>query len=115
MSGKAAKHGNMHIQLVGEHGTINADLSVGFDYSKAPKIKIHECKAFSGVKINASGFIITSEQAKELGLCTVPGLENHIKSYVNGKDIMGKLRNAMVIDLYGLTIDKLKNKYLLAY
>ncbi len=115
MSEKPTEHGDMQIQLVEERGTINANLTVGVDVSKAKKIKANEGMAFSGVKINGSGFIVTPEQAKELGLGTVPGLENHIKPYINGKDIMGISRDVMVIDLYGLSAEEVQSKYPLVY
>ncbi len=111
VSEKPTEHGDMQIHLVEEHGTINANLTVGVDVSKAKKIKANEDMAFSGVTVNGSGFIVTPEQAKSLGLETVTGLQKHIRPYLNGRDIMGNSRKLMILDMYGLSIDEVKNRY----
>lgn len=68
-----------------------------------------------GVKLHGSGFIVTPDKAKELGLGVIPGLENHIKPYRNGRDIAAKSRDVMVIDLYGLSIEEVKKRYPAVY
>ena len=45
------------------------------------------------------GFIVTHEQAAKLGLGRIPGLDQHIRPYLNGRDLTGNSRNHMVIDL----------------
>ncbi len=112
---KSTEHGEVQVELQSVYGRINANLTVGVDMTKVKKIAGREDMAFSGVKINGSGFIVTSKQAKALGLGTVAGLEKHIKPYINGKDIMGVSRHAMVIDMYGLSIEEVQSKYPLVY
>ena len=57
------------------------------------------------------GFIVTEKEAESLGLYTRPGLENHIRKYRNGRDLMERPRSVMVIDLFGLRDDQVRNRY----
>jgi hypothetical protein len=62
-----------------------------------------------------AGFIVSPEQAHTLGLGSVPGLENHIRHYRNGRDLTANSRGAMVIDLFGLTESEVRNRYPAVY
>ena len=53
--------------------------------------------------MHGAGFIVTPDQAKQLGFGRVWGLERHIHPYLNGRDLTGRSRGVMVIDLFGLT------------
>lgn len=96
-------------------GAINADLTQGADATKAKQLKANDSIASQGVIINGNGFLITQEEAALLGLGSIPGLEQHIKPYISGKDIASKSRNLMVIDLYGLDIETVQHKYPAVY
>jgi hypothetical protein len=52
--------------------------------AKASALKANEDLCCPGVKLHGSGFIVTEQEAKSLGLGTVVGLENHIRHYRNG-------------------------------
>ncbi|MFO1349731.1 MAG: type IIL restriction-modification enzyme MmeI [Gammaproteobacteria bacterium] len=58
-----------------------------------------------------SGFIVTPEQAETLGLSHIVGLEQHIRHYRNGRDITQNPRGAMVIDLFGLTTEQVRERF----
>ncbi len=68
-----------------------------------------------GVKLHGAGFIIAPQKARELGLGIREGLEEHIRPYRNGRDMMGAPRGAMVIDLQGLTEKQVRERYPEAY
>ena len=85
------------------YGAINADLSVGTDVTKVVPLKANEGLCSPGVKLHGAGFIVTPAEAKALGLGTRPGLENHIREYRNGRDLLQRPRGVMVIDLFGLS------------
>ena len=56
---------------------------------------------------------LSSRQPKQsiLGLGKRPGLENHIRPYRNGRDLTGKPRGVMVIDLFGLEADEVRQSF----
>ena len=64
-----------------------------------------------GVKLHGSGFIVTREQAAQLGLGRIPGLEQHIREYRNGRDLTATPRDVLVIDLFGLTIEEVRTLF----
>ena len=58
-----------------------------------------------------SGFIVTREEAATLGLGRIPGLEQHIREYRNGRDITAISRDVMVIDLFGLGVEEVRQRF----
>ncbi|WP_041357798.1 hypothetical protein [Nitrobacter hamburgensis] len=54
---------------------------------------------------------MTSQEAEHLSLGKRPGLEMHIRDYRNGRDLTTRSRNAMVIDLFGLTSEDVRVKF----
>jgi hypothetical protein len=83
-------------------GRINADLTVGADVTAAKPLRANADIASPGVKLHGAGFIVSPTEAANLGLGKRPGLEQHIRPYRNGRDLMANGRGAMVIDLFGL-------------
>ncbi|WP_343041930.1 type IIL restriction-modification enzyme MmeI [Parvibaculum indicum] len=67
------------------------------------------------MSLHGSGFIVTPEEAKKLGLGTVPGLEKHVRPYMNGRDLTQTSRGVMVIDLYDLSEREAREKFPQAY
>jgi hypothetical protein len=63
------------------------------------------------MKLHGAGFIVTPEIAASLGLGRIDGLEQHIRPYLNGRDLTGKSRNVMVIDLFGLSSEEVLKRY----
>lgn len=92
-------------------GKINADLTVGVDVTKAGALLANEGISSPGVKLHGSGFIVTPAQAQFLGLGKRPGLERHIRPYRNGKDVTGRSRNVMAIDLFGLSAERVRHDF----
>ena len=70
--------------------------------TKATALQANAFLCSPGVKLHGDGFIVTPAEAAHLGLGRRPGLENHIRLYRNGRDLMGTSRGVMVIDLFGL-------------
>ena len=64
-----------------------------------------------GVKLHGSGFIVTPQQASALGLGATPGLEEHILPYRHGRDIAQRPRGVMVIDLYPLSAEEVRDRF----
>jgi len=74
-------------------------------------LKSNEDLCCPGVKLHGAGFIVTPEQANTLGLGRIPGLEKHIRPYLNGRDLTGSSRNVMVIDLFGLSSQQVQRRF----
>ena len=99
------------VELTGQTGKIFADLRVGADVTAAVPLQSNEDLGCPGVKLHGAGFIVTPEQAMTLGLGRIPGLEQHIRPYLNGRDLTGTSRNVMVIDLFGLSIEHVRLRF----
>lgn len=91
------------VELAEQNGKIFADLRTGVDVAAAVALQANKDLSCPGVKLHGSGFIVSPEQAAELGLGRTPDLEQHIRPYLNGRDLTGASRNVMVIDLFGLS------------
>lgn len=92
-------------------GRINSDLTVGIDLNSAKKLSSNLGISSRGVVLHGAGFIATEAQARHLGLGQRQGLDTHIRPYRNGRDIMGRSRNVMAIDLFGLTPDVIRRDF----
>lgn len=98
-----------------EKGKIFADLRIGADVAGAVPLKANEGISSPGVKLHGAGFIVTPAEARALGLGTVPGLENHIREYRNGRDLTATPRGVMVIDLFGLSEAEVRSRFPAVY
>ena len=99
------------VEMVERRGKIFADLTIGANIAGAQALRANERLSNRGVVLHGAGFIVTPEEATQLGLGRIPGLEKHIRQYRNGRDLTGSSRNVMVIDLFGLTIDQVRTQY----
>jgi hypothetical protein len=99
------------IEFKSAYAEINADLSVGTDPGSSVELKASFGLASRGMSLHGDGFIVTHDGAAHLGLGRRPGLEKHIREYRNGRDLMARPRNVMVIDLFGLDIDDVRRRF----
>jgi hypothetical protein len=90
------------IELIEKIGRINPDLTVGANVTSAIGLKANQSISSFGMMLAGSGFIVSPEKAEELGLGRIPGLEQRIRPYRNGKDITSKPRGVMLIDMFPL-------------
>ena len=107
----SARDGEVAVQLDERRGQLHADLRVGANVSTAVALRANALLSSPGVKLHGSGFIVTRTQAAALGLGTVPGLEEHIREYRNGRDLTATPRDVLVIDLFGLSADEVRSRY----
>ncbi len=99
------------IDVAERSGVINADLTVGVDVTRAKALKANDGLCSPGVKLHGSGFIVSPAEAAHLGLGRRLGLEAHIRPYLNGRDMLARSRRKMVIDLYGLPAEQVRDAY----
>ncbi len=96
-------------------GLIRPNLTIGADLSSADSLLANEGLSSPGVKLHGSGFIVTPDEAEDLGLGQIAGLETHIRPYRNGRDLTSVPRGVMVIDLFGLSAAEVQTKYPAVY
>jgi len=99
------------IETFEQIGVINSDLTVGVDLSRAKALKANDGLTSRGVSLHGSGFILSKAEAVHLGLGRRAGLEAHIRPYLNGRDLMAQSRNKLVIDLFGLPGEQVRDAY----
>ena len=107
--------GSALVTFAVQSGKIAADLTTGADVAGLPPMKANELLATRGVGVGSSGFIVTPTQAAALGLGTIADLDSRIRSYRNGKDITDQPRDVMVIDLFGLSAEEVRQRYPAVY
>jgi len=99
------------VALTSRYGRINADLTIGADVANTTPLRANSNLSNPGVKLHGAGFIVTPAQAAALGVGRIPGLDQHIRPYRHGKDLAATPRNVMVIDLLGLSIEQVRDRF----
>ena len=99
------------VELSERVGRINPDLTVGVNIGAVKQLLANEGFCSRGISLHGAGFIVTPEEAKHLGLGKRPGLEKHIRPYRNGRDLTATPRGVMVVDLFGLEADEVRQRY----
>ncbi len=99
------------VKLKSRQGMLFSDITAGANVASAVPLRSNLGLSSPGVKLHGSGFIVTPEQARDLGLGRIDRLEKHIRTYRNGRDFMQSPRGVMVIDLYGLEVDVVRARY----
>ena len=108
---RAGEDGVPLVDVSTTSGTLNADLTIGADASEAQSLRANDRLCSPGVKLHGSGFIVSPVTARTLGLGRIDGVEHHIRSYLNGRDLTQRSRGQMVIDLFGLTEDEVRTRF----
>lgn len=103
------------LEYLNEIGPINADLTIGTDVGHAQALQANRALCTRGVALHGGGFLVSPTLAQAMGLGQVAGLEKHIRSYRHGKDLTGRQRGLMVIDLEGLEAAQVRDLYPLVY
>ncbi len=103
--------GSSVVTFTAQTGRIAADLTTGADVAGTTPMKANEGLSSPGVKLHGSGFIVTPGEAAALGLASVAGIEKHIRHYRNGRDLTDSPRDVMVIDLFGLKSEDVRQRF----
>jgi hypothetical protein len=98
------------IEFVYFSGSIGNDLRVGADVAGTKPLKSNDGLGSMGVKLHGEGFIISNDQAAELGASRSAPIRTGraldpavIFDFCNGRDLTARPRLVKVIDLYGLS------------
>lgn len=107
--------GEVAVSLDEQRGQIHPDLTIGANVAGAVALRAMLGVSSPGVKLHGAGFIVTRQEAASLGLGAVPGLEQHIREYRNGRDLAATPRDVLVIDMFGLTAEAVRQRYPATY
>ena len=99
------------VTLTERTGLLHANLAIGANVAAVVPLEANANIANRGVCLFGAGFIVTREEAANLGLGRVPGLERHIGEYRNGRDLTASSRDVLVIDLFGLTAEEVSRRF----
>lgn len=99
------------VELAEQKGKIFADLRIGVDIAGTVSLEANEDLSCRGVVLHGKGFIVSPARAQALGLGRVSGIDKVIRPYANGRDLTGRSRDVMVIDLFGLTDKEVEQEY----
>jgi hypothetical protein len=105
------EHGEVQVEFRQQFGEIHADLSTGANVASAVALRANGGITSRGVMLFGAGFIVTPEEAKTLGLGSVPGIEHVIRDYRNGRDLTDSPRGVKVIDAFGITAEQLRTQF----
>ena len=92
-------------------GRIHSDLSIGVDLTAARPLQANRGLCSPGVKLHGAGFIVSAQRARDLGLGRRAGLEDYVRPYLNGRDVVQSGREAWVIDLYPLSAEVVRARF----
>ncbi|MDY0397957.1 MAG: hypothetical protein RBR03_04805 [Desulfuromonas thiophila] len=101
----------VEVELTKRTGKLFADLTIGADVAGAAKLQANSGISFRGVSLLASGFVVSQQEAESLGLGRIAGLENYIRPFRNGRDLAQVPRGVLVIDLFGLDSDEVRQRF----
>ncbi len=107
--------GAIDVTLIAKHGSIHADLTTGASVAAAGPLQGNANISSPGVKLHGAGFIVTRDQAIQLGLGQIDGVERHVREYRNGRDLTDSPRGVLVIDLFGLTAKEVRGRFAAIY
>ncbi|MBL8445680.1 MAG: class I SAM-dependent DNA methyltransferase, partial [Zoogloeaceae bacterium] len=103
------------VSLLTSAGRISADLRTGADLTSAKALCSNLGVSSPGVKLHGAGFIVTPDEARGLGLSEIAGSDRHIRVYRNGRDLTDRPRGVYVIDLYGMQINDVFQRFPAVY
>lgn len=90
---------------------IHADLSIGAEITSAVSLKSNQAISSFGMMLAGSGFIVSPDEAKSLGLGTNPELDTRIRPYRNGRDLTSSPRGVMLIDMFPLSEVEVRTRF----
>ncbi|MDQ2089758.1 class I SAM-dependent DNA methyltransferase [Marimonas arenosa] len=96
-------------------GKVFANLQVGADVSGCKPLMSNSGLSSNGMMLAGSGFIVSLETAKQLGLGAAEGLDKQIRPYRNGRDINQTSRDLWLIDMLGFSEEEISRTYPLVY
>jgi hypothetical protein len=92
-------------------GRINSDLTVGAGVTSAVELAATRGITSAGMKLHGAGFLVKRDEMSKLGYSTRRGLAERVRPFRNGRDLMARSRDLMIIDMFGLTAEQVRSLY----
>ncbi len=105
----------IEVVLDENNGVLYSDFKLGVNVAGASKLASNTKISSNGVMLAGSGFLVSPEEAKSIGLGRVEGLDKYIKDYRNGRDCMDRPRGVKILDFYGLDSQDIQRMFPEAY
>jgi SAM-dependent methyltransferase len=99
------------IEFSERYGILNSDLTIGSDVGRASALNANDVLCYRGVQLMGTGFLVSREVARRLGLTRKEGLGSHIREYRNGRDLTARSRDLLVIDLLGVGAQEARKRF----
>ncbi|WP_038054547.1 DNA methyltransferase [Thioalkalivibrio sp. ALJ1] len=99
------------VELIRKGGKLFSDLGVGANIAGAKPLLSNSGLCFRGVQPIGMGFVVSKDEALALGLKHVATNDVPIRPYLNGRDIMHKPRDVFIIDLFGLSLSQVRDRF----
>ena len=106
---RKSKGEGLDVTLQEQVGLLHADLRIGANVAAVTVLAANAKLSHEGVKPHGMGFVVTHEEAKRLEA------DAPIKPYRNGRDLADRLRNVMIIDLFGLDAEEVRARFPATY
>jgi len=98
------------VELDEQVGNILPNLTIGADVTGAEPLEANDQLSNRGVTFVGQGFVITEEQAQDLGLGGDEKVDRRIRPVRNGRDLTNRPRGVYAIDLFGLKVEEVRNR-----
>ena len=92
-------------------GKIFSDLTIGANVADCKKLIANTGISSIGVILVGKGFVVSPRQANHFGYSEDPDVQRVIREYRNGRDLTQRPRGVMVIDLFGLSAEEVKQRF----
>jgi hypothetical protein len=99
------------VELASQKGELHADLTNGANVAGSLPLSSNVGLSSMGVKLHGQGFVVTAVQAKNLGLGHIAGLETKIRPYITSRGLVQLSKRELVIDLFGLSAEEVRNNF----
>ena len=109
------RDGAVPVELYMKRGVIHSDLSIGADLNLCNPLSANKGLACMGVKLHGKGFLLNGNEWKYIASYSPNDAHNVVKKYINGKDLTGRNRGLMVVDLFGLQEEEVRKDHPVLY
>ena len=99
------------IDLSSRNGIINSDLTIGANVTSAVPLRANAGISSNGVLLAGRGFVLALSEAEHLGLGSRKELDEHVRPYINGRELQYGWSGRQIIDLFGLELDLVRTKF----
>ena len=105
------KADGLTVTLIEKSGAIHSDLTIGANVVGARHLLANTNLSHVGMIPYHPKFLVSRQEAIDLGLGQIEGLEKRIRPYRNGRDLTDGPRGLFALDMFGLTSEQLRSTY----